>query len=133
MSTLDSDSATTTPSLRLARVYDGRDANGRPVVDRPEVDPQLHQALLTYLESAPVILAARSLDVDEFAPADRDVPLNYRTDGAWIWAGAVPHYLRKHGLAPERELIEHIRRHNFRMAEVDSATKNLAVTLITSP
>ncbi|MEV0681778.1 hypothetical protein AB0I60_35180 [Actinosynnema sp. NPDC050436] len=117
--------------LRTAHVYDGRDEAGRPVVHRPAVDAQLRDALLAYLEAAPVVLAARNLDVDEFAPGEQDVPLNFRTDGTWIWAGAVPHYLRKHGLPPEPALVRHIRDREFRPAEVDEATRDRAVALIT--
>ena len=129
----DSAAAPSGPQLRLAHVYDGRAASGRPIVDRHAVDPQLHQALLTYLESAPIVLAARSFDVDEFAPADHDVPLNYRTDGTWIWAGSVPHYLRKHAVAPEAALVEHIQRRDYRLGEVDDAMKDRAVSVITEP
>ena len=121
----------TTSPPRLARVYEGRDPNGRPIVDRDPIDPALTESLLTYLESAPIVLAARSFDVDEFAPADRDVPLNYRTDGTWIWAGSVPHYLRKHGLAPEPKLVRHIQAHDFQLGPVDQAAKDRAVSVIT--
>lgn len=124
--------ATASPP-RLARVYDGRDPNGRPIVDRAPLEPALTEALLGYLESAPVILAARSLDIDEFTPTDRDVPLNYRTDGTWIWAGSVPHYLRKHGLAPEPELVRHISARDFRLDPVDQAAKELAMSVIVGP
>ncbi|MQY24990.1 hypothetical protein [Nocardia aurantia] len=117
--------------LRLARVYSGRDDTGRPIVDRPAIDTELREALLTYLESAPIVLAARSFAVDEFIPAERDVPMNYRTDGAWIWSGSVSHYLRKHGLSPEPELVLHILDRNFHLGEVDDTTKDLAVSLIT--
>ncbi|RDI46159.1 hypothetical protein [Nocardia mexicana] len=117
--------------LRLARVYEGHDPSGRPVADRAAVNPELREALLTYLEAAPVVLAARHLDVDEFAPDEHDVPLNYRTDGTWIWAGSVPHYLRKHGLAPEPSLVQHILERGFRTPDVDEATKGLAVSVIT--
>lgn len=116
--------------LRTAHVYDGRDEAGRPVVNRQVLDPQLADALLTYLEGAPVVLAARNLDVDEFV-GDQDVPLNFRTDGSWIWAGAVPHYLRKHGLPPEPDLVAHIVARGFRLGEVDEATRERAVALIT--
>ncbi|MEU4803105.1 hypothetical protein [Actinosynnema sp. NPDC023587] len=117
--------------LRTALVYDSRDEAGRPVVNRPPVDPRLREALVAYLEAAPVVLAARNLDVDEFAPGDQDVPLNFRTDGTWIWAGAVSHYLRKHGLPPEPALVHHIRSREFQVAEVDEATRDRAAALIT--
>ena len=127
----ESESAQQDAGLRTAHVYDGRDEAGRPVVNRQMLDPQLAEALLTYLEAAPVVLAARNLDVDEFVPTDQDVPLNFRTDGAWIWAGAVPHYLRKHGLPPEPDLVAHIVARGFRLDEVDEATRERAVTSIT--
>ncbi|MBL1075192.1 hypothetical protein JK358_12395 [Nocardia sp. 2] len=118
---------------RLARVYDGRDAQGRPFAERAEVPPEALESVLVYLESAPVVLAARSFDTDEFAPGDRDVPLNFRTDGVWIWAGAVPHYLRKHALPPEPELLRHISEREFQIGEVGEDTLDLAVRVITGP
>lgn len=117
--------------LRTAKVYDGKNEEGRIVVNRQPVEPHLVEGLITYLESAPVVLAARNLDVDEFSPGEQDVPLNFRTDGTWIWAGAVPHYLRKYGLPPEPELIQHAASRNFRVGEVDEATQDLAVSIIT--
>ncbi|MFI5777117.1 hypothetical protein [Nocardia sp. NPDC051570] len=103
------------------------------MADRPTVDPALHERLLSYLESAPVILSARSREVDEFAPTDRDVPLDYRTDGAWIWSGSVPHYLRKHSLAPEPDLVRHIQDRDFRLGTVEQAAKDSALQVITGP
>jgi hypothetical protein len=117
--------------LRLARVYNGRDDSGRPIVDRPAIDSELREALLTYLEAAPIVLAARSFAIDEFNPQVRDVPMNYRTDGTWIWSGSVTHYLRKHGLSPEPDLVLHIMDRNFHLGEVDDAAKDRAVSLIT--
>lgn len=116
---------------RIARVYDSKDADGRPVVDRPVVDGNTRTAVLAYLESAPIVLAARSFEQDEFAPGDRDVPLNFRTDGVWVWAGAVPHYLHKHGLAPEPELVRHIVNSGFRVGEVGEAAQRAAIQVIT--
>ncbi|MEV6771268.1 hypothetical protein AB0N05_21875 [Nocardia sp. NPDC051030] len=118
-------------ALRLAHVYDGRDDGGRPIAVREPLPGDLLDGILSYLESAPVVLAARSYDVDEFVPTERDVPLNFRTDGAWIWSGSVPHYLRKHGLPPEPELVRHIVDRGFRIGEVDEAAKDAAVRIIT--
>ena len=117
--------------LRTARVYDGKAPNGRPFVNRPPVDPRMREQLTAFLEGAPVVLAARNLDVDEFSAGEQDVPLNFRTDGTWIWAGAVPHYLRKYGLPPEPEFVAHIVRLGFQPPVVDEATKEVAVSLIT--
>ncbi|MGW6936048.1 hypothetical protein ACWGE0_38735 [Lentzea sp. NPDC054927] len=118
--------------LRTARVYDGKSDDGRIIVNRQPVDPQLMDGLLNYLESAPVVLAARSYDLDEFSQnGEQDVPLNFRTDGTWIWAGAVPHYLRKYGLPPEPELVAHVVAHDFQVAEVTEQTQDLAVSIIT--
>lgn len=116
---------------RMAKVYDGKDADGRPVADRPAVEGNTRTAVLAYLESAPIVLAARSFEQDEFAPADRDVPLNFRTDGVWVWAGAVAHYLHKHGLPPELELVEHITSRGFRVGEVSNAAQDAAIRVIT--
>ncbi|MFD9704081.1 hypothetical protein [Lentzea sp. NPDC059081] len=118
--------------LRTARVYDGKNDDGRIVVNRQPVDPQMVENLLAYLESAPVVLAARSYDLDEFSQSgEQDVPLNFRTDGTWIWAGAVPHYLRKYGLPPEPELVAHAVARGFQVAEVPEQTQDRAVALIT--
>lgn len=116
----------------LAAVYDGRDPEGQPVVRREPVPAEHLPQLLVYLESAPVVLAARSFDRDEFAlDATQDVPLNFRTDGTWIWAGAVPHYLRKHGLPPEAGLVRHIVAGGCRVPEVSEAARDRAVATIT--
>ncbi|MFI1915047.1 hypothetical protein [Nocardia sp. NPDC020380] len=117
---------------RMARVYDGRDENGRPTVSRPQLNPNIRAALLAYLESAPIVLAARSFDADEFVPGERDVPLNFRTDGVWVWAGAVPHYLIKHGVPPEPDLVRHIADRGYQMGLVDESARQAAVRVITS-
>ncbi|WP_157535504.1 hypothetical protein [Nocardia inohanensis] len=116
---------------RTANVYDGRDDSGRPVAVREPLAPSLRDGVLAYLDSAPVVLAARSYAVDEFAPADRDVPLTFHTDGVWIWSGSVAHYLRKHNLPPEPDLVRHIADRNFRVGEVSEGAQNLAVRIIT--
>ncbi|MEU6580753.1 hypothetical protein [Nocardia sp. NPDC046763] len=117
---------------RMAKVYDGKDDDGRPVVNRESLEGNTRTAVLAYLESAPIVLAARSFEQDEFVPADRDVPLNFRTDGTWVWAGAVAHYLHKHGLPPEPELVRHITGRGFRVGEVSEAAQDAAIRVITA-
>jgi hypothetical protein len=96
-----------------APVFDGEDENGRPIVDRPRVHPQERDRILAYLESAPVVVAARSHGRDVFDPSGAaDVPMTVHSDGTWTWSGATGYYLRKYDLAPVAGLVEHIRRQN---------------------
>ncbi|WP_278261861.1 hypothetical protein [Nocardia sp. AG03] len=117
--------------LRLSAPFDGRDSEGKPVVNRPPVDPQIRDRVLAYLEHAPVVLSARSYSADDFAPAERDVPMNFQTDGVFVWPGAVPHYLRKYGLPPEPALVQHIVARGFTLGEVAEADRQRAVATVT--
>lgn len=118
--------------MRQPRVYDGLDPDGRPLVNRPALGDRDRDRVLDYLAHAPVVLAARSYDVDAFAP-DREpaVPLNFRTDGTWVWPGAVVYYLREHNLTPDPDLVDHIRHRGFVVPEVGEPARELAVTAVT--
>ncbi|MEU4253250.1 ferredoxin [Amycolatopsis sp. NPDC026612] len=119
--------------VRTPRIHDGQDASGRPLVRRPPLAPAEVEQVLAYLDAAPVILASRSNGPDAFAPERADaVPLNFRTDGAWAWPGAVAYYLREHGVPPDPELVAHIRARRFTApGEVSEAATDLALAAIT--
>ncbi|HEY2062943.1 MAG TPA: TNT domain-containing protein [Amycolatopsis sp.] len=102
-------------TFRQARVVDGHNEGERPVVNRPPVPPDQVRGVLDYLFRAPVAMHRPTPQPDIFAPGGPpDVPQAFHTDGAWIWPAAVPHYLRKYGVPPEPELVEHIRAAGFR-------------------
>lgn len=117
--------------MRQPRVYDGLRPDGIPVVNRPPLSPDERARVTEYLAGAPVVLAARSYDVDAFQP-DREplVPLNFRTDGVWVWPGAVGYYLREHGVPPDPDLVAHIRARRFTLAEVSDAAQDRAVVAV---
>lgn len=121
--------ATRVPAMRTAEVFDG---SGRLITDRPTVDWQERDRLADYLETAPMVLTARSYDTDQLDPAgSQTVPLTYHTDGSWIWSGAAAYYLRQHGVPPEPDLVAHVRGQGFRVPEVDEHARELAVSVIT--
>ncbi|WP_410660877.1 ferredoxin [Amycolatopsis sp. lyj-112] len=118
--------------LRSPRVYDGVDESGRPVVNREALSPAERDRVLEYLDAAPVVLASRTYDADAFAPSREPlVPLNFRTDGRWYWPGAVAYYLREHDVAPDPDLLTHIRALRFTLPEVGEPERELAVAAIT--
>lgn len=118
--------------MRTPRVYDGLSESGRPVVNREPLPPAERDQVLAYLEAAPVVLAARSYDADAFDhEREPSVPLNFRTDGTWVWPGAVAYYLREHEVAPDPALLAHIRSRRFVVPEVDEPARELAIAAIT--
>ncbi|KFZ79698.1 hypothetical protein ED92_20170 [Amycolatopsis sp. MJM2582] len=124
--------AETPEALKSPRVHDGLDESGRPVVNREPLSTAERDRVLRYLDGAPVVLASRTYDADAFDP-DREplVPLNFRTDGRWYWPGAVAYYLREHDVAPDPELLGHIRALRFTLPEVGEPERELAVAAIT--
>ncbi|WP_434533272.1 hypothetical protein [Amycolatopsis carbonis] len=124
--------ATTAAEMRTPRVYDGLDEAGRPVVEREALPEAERERVLAYLESAPAVLASRSFDVDAFEPGRADVvPLTFRTDGSWVWPGAVAYYLREHAVAPDPELLSHIRGQRFEVPDVGEPAWQLALAAVT--
>jgi hypothetical protein len=118
--------------MRQPRVYDGLDETGKPVVHRPPLAPEERDRVLEYLAGAPVVLAARAYDVNAFAPERApEVPLNFRTDGSWVWPGSVVYYLREHDIAPDPDLVNHIRARRFVLPGVAEPARELAIAAIT--
>ncbi|MEU3274218.1 ferredoxin [Saccharomonospora sp. NPDC006951] len=117
---------------RTPRVYDGFDDSGMPLVERPALSRAERERVLAYLDAAPVVLAARGYDTDPFEPRrPASVPLTFRTDGAWVWPGAVAYHLREHEIAPDPELLTHIRARDFVVPEVGEPARELAIAAIT--
>lgn len=118
--------------FRHARIFDHRDAGGRPVVNRPPVPEADVRPVQDYLNSAHLIMGGRGFDPDVYDPQSApDVPAAFHTDGAWIWPASVPHYLAKHGIPPEPDLVAHIRANGFTPPQLDQETKNAAYTALT--
>lgn len=119
------------PRFRMARIFDGQDANGRPVLNRPELDAEELDRLFEYLGSAPVVLSERGLDLDRLSPTPvPKVPVAFHTDGVWIWPAAVNYYLQEYNVAPEAELVAHIRSTGFSMPDVPEQALQAAATHI---
>lgn len=116
-------------SLRTAEVFDDR---GNPITERAEIGRAEADRVAEYLEKAPIVLAARSYDNDRIDPQrTASVPMTFHTDGSWIWPGAVGYYLRQHGVAPEPDLLNHIRAQGFHLPQVSEPQRELAVSVIT--
>jgi hypothetical protein len=84
--------------------------------------------ILEYMNSATAILFTTATAPDRYAPdAGRPVPLSVRSDGDWVWSDAITYYLERHDIAPEQDLLDHIRRQHYRCPELDPAGARTAL------
>jgi len=58
------------------------------------------------------------------------VPGGARTDGVWVWPESAAHHLREHGLAPDADLLEHIRAEGYLPRPVTPALLHRTVTAL---
>ncbi|WP_410668604.1 glycohydrolase toxin TNT-related protein [Amycolatopsis sp. cmx-4-68] len=115
------------PHFRIARIFDTIGPAGRPVINRPDLEVEEQDRLLEYLDHAPLVVAERGYDIDRLAATpEATVPVAFHSDGQWIWPAAVNFYLRKYGVSPEPDLVEHVRAVGFALPPVDEPTLQAA-------
>ncbi|MCM4078057.1 hypothetical protein [Paractinoplanes hotanensis] len=122
--------------IGLARVFDGVDpetgpwfAPGHPVLEGAE-----RERVGRYLEAGRPVLTTTQRMADVVEPArGAVVPMSYRTDGRWVWTDTVAYYLRTHGLAPDPELLAHIRGREFRAPAVDDVAEHRTLAALFRP
>lgn len=120
------------PRFRFARVFDGTDPSGRPLINRAELETDEQDQILEYLDAAPVVLPESGKDIDRLAgSSDQKVPVAFHCDGTWIWPAAVNYYLREYGVSPEGDLVAHIRAQSFTVPEVTEEQRAAAGASIT--
>ncbi|MPY97396.1 MAG: DUF4237 domain-containing protein [Actinophytocola sp.] len=120
------------PHFRFARIFDGTNQVGRPVIERQELNVAEQDHVLSYLGGAPVVLPGRGYDIDRLAPnPEARVPVAFHSDGTWIWPAAVNYYLQEYGIAPEAELVEHIRNNRYQVPRVPDEQRAAAHDYLT--
>jgi hypothetical protein len=121
--------------MRIARPVDrDRDRNGRPVVFDPPLDREEIGAVVAFLRGAPRVKSTTATGLDPFDPAaGAVVPSHVHTDGWWIWSEALAYYAWRYGIAPEPELLRHIRARGYRYPEVTRAALDRAAAMVRSP
>jgi len=126
---------TTRPTtlVRIAELFDPVDEVGGPgfSAHRPTLDDQEREDVLAYLEASSVVMAT-TVRMDDVVDERRRgvVPMSVRTDGAWIWTDAVSYYLRYYGLAPDPELLRHIRARRYDAPAVDTVAVHRALATL---
>jgi hypothetical protein len=124
------------PTVRLSRVFDRADADEGPQFDahHPRMSGTEVDLVAGYLDDGSPLLTTTERMLDVVDPQrGRIVPMNYLTDGRWVWTDTVSYYLRVHALRPDPELLEHMRAVGFAMPQVDAVAAHRAMASLYLP
>ncbi|GAA3050143.1 MULTISPECIES: hypothetical protein [unclassified Kitasatospora] len=124
--------------FRLAAVFDAVDPVTGPgfAPDRPRLAAGAdREAVARYLRAGATVLLTPMLMDDVVDPGRRGVvPMGFRTDGRWIWTDTVTYYLEEYGLAPDPELLAHVREQlDEPWTQPSAAVLEQAVSFVLSP
>lgn len=95
------------PTTRIAKVFDGAD-DGVPfyLPTHPRLSPAERDRPLAYLAAGTALLMTTATEPDFVEPKRGEVvPMNFRTDGTWVWNDALAYYLAEYGFAPEQDFL----------------------------
>lgn len=123
--------------FHLARVFDTVHPVDGPAFapDHPRVeDGDERRALAVYLREGEPVVMTTGLMADVLDPERGGVvPMNFRTDGTWIWTDTVTFYLEEYHLAPEPDLLAHLRAAGPYAWKADTGTLEAAAAFVLDP
>ncbi|MEV6810742.1 hypothetical protein [Micromonospora sp. NPDC051296] len=80
---------------------------------------------------SPIVTTTATMD-DVLDGTPGVVPMGYRSDGVWVWPDGLAHYIRSHALAPEADLLDHIRATGYRAGPVVPVVAHQAMDALTA-
>lgn len=129
--------STPTPDIRVAAVFDEFDAQTGPrfAAGHQRLEDELEaRKVLEYLNAGEPLLVTTAQMDDVVDRSRRNVvPMNFRTDGTWIWTDTTTYYLQRHGLSPDTGLVDHIRHSCYRMPALDGVAIHRAMAVLQEP
>jgi hypothetical protein len=129
--------STPSPDIKVAAVFDEVDAETGPRFsgDHARMDDEIEsRKVIDYLRAGEPLLVTTAQMDDVVDRSHRNaVPMNFRTDGTWIWTDTTTYYLERHQLTPDTELLAHIRSSEYRMPTLDGVAIHRAMAVLQEP
>jgi hypothetical protein len=129
--------STPAPEIKVAAVFDEVDAQTGPRFSREHerLDDEIEaRRVIDYLRAGEPLLVTTAQMDDVVDRSQRNaVPMNFRTDGSWIWTDTTTYYLERHQLTPDTELLEHIRSSRYEMPSLDGVAIHRAMAVLQEP
>jgi hypothetical protein len=124
-------------AFQLAAVFDLVDPVAGPgFTDEHAViqDPEQLDLLMERLNAGTAVLMTPTLMDDVVDPTRKAVvPMNFRTDGSWVWTDTITYYLEQYSLAPEPGLLAHLLEGDGTPWTPDQETVERVVEFILTP
>jgi len=124
------------PGMQLARVFDEVDPEDGPSFspDHPRLPEDEADRVAQYLRAGePVLVTSARMDDVVDAAQRYCVPLNFRTDGLWVWTEASAYYAEQYNLQPDPGLLAHIRSKDYQVPDVDGVELHRALAVLQKP
>ncbi|MGH3663998.1 MAG: hypothetical protein ACRDTU_15905 [Micromonosporaceae bacterium] len=121
------------PPIQIAGLFDAVEDTGGPGFSstRPRLDGEERDRVLCYFDAGTALLPTTALMVDVLDDARRPVvPMGFRTDGQWVWSDATAYFLRRHGIAPDTELLDHVRDRRYQPGSVGAVALHRAMAAL---
>jgi hypothetical protein len=121
------------PGMRLLALFDDRNRGPAPNRETAQLDAEERSRLLDYLCNGVPVALTPALGRDVYHPERPPVvPLNYRTDGFWVWSDASTYYLRHYLVRPDPAFVADLRARGHRFPVVDGATMHRARAVLST-
>jgi hypothetical protein len=129
--------STPSPEIRVATVFDEVDGQAGPrfAAGHQRLEDEIEaRKVLEYLNAGEPLLVTTAQMDDVVDRSRRNVvPMNFRTDGTWIWTDTTTYYLQRHGLSPDTGLVDHIRHLCYEMRPLDGVAIHRAMAVLQEP
>jgi hypothetical protein len=124
------------PGIRLASVFDDVSPETGPSFrpDHPRLEQEEAAKVAAYMYSgAPLLVTMTRMDDIVDVSQAAVVPMDFRTDGTWIWSDASTYYLEEHQLEPDTGLLAHVRASDYEPPDVDGVAMYRALKVLQEP
>jgi hypothetical protein len=129
-------SVTEDPGIQIASPFDEVSPETGPSFRRehPRLEPDEVNKVAAYLYAGTPLLITETR-MDDVLDTSRlsIVPMDFRTDGYWIWTDACAYYLETHQLEPDSRLLAHIRANDYSPPQVDGVAIYRALQVLNEP
>jgi hypothetical protein len=119
------------PGIRLLTLYRAANGDRRRAAPHSPLGGDEREMLVAYLCHGVPVALTPALGIDAYRPKDPPaVPLNYRTDGFWLWSDASTYYLEHYPVAPDPRFTADLRNRLYHYPLVDGAALHRARALL---